>query len=404
MKELFGNKVFRIVMVTDIIQQLGIWVRNIAVLFYVIEKTQADPVAISLISVAEYLPIFLFAYIGGTLADRWNPKRTMIWGDFLSAASVGGVMLAISFGAWQGIFLVTLLSTVITQFSVPSSAIMFKRFIPGEQINAAISLSQAQMSLFIIAGPILGTLFYTSLGWEFSLALIGILYVLSAMVQFQLPSVPRRGENRTRGVLGEMKEGVEFIRGKRDIRMLLFLLCLFCFGQGLLQPLTVFVLDQQLGLGKESLQWFFALAGGGLLVGAGLSALFSPKLSTRMVLVAGFLAYGVFALVEVLSIYPLLTGGMYFLNGVVTAFVQVAVSAPLIRNVDEDKVGRINGLVTPVLMTGLLLGSGLSGLAMKATGLLPVYLAAAGVMAVCGLLALGYGTENRIPSPGIVKQ
>ena len=266
MKELFQNKVFRIVMVTDIIQQLGIWVRNIAVLFFVIEKTQADPVAVSLISVAEYLPMFVFAYIGGTLADRWNPKHTMIWGDYLSAFSVGAVFLAITLGAWQGIFLVTFLSTVVTQFSVPSSAILFKRFIPGEQVNAAISLSQAQMSLFLIVGPILGTLFYTTLGWGFSLGLIGGLFLLSATVQFLLPSVPRNPERRTAGIVGEMKEGIGFLRENRAIMMLLGLLCLFCFGQGLLQPLTVFVLDQQLGLGKEALQWFFALAGGGLLI------------------------------------------------------------------------------------------------------------------------------------------
>lgn len=395
MKELFQNRVFRIVMVTDIIQQLGIWVRNIAVLFFVIEQTQADPVAVSLISVAEYLPMFVFAYIGGTLADRWNPKHTMIWGDYLSALSVGAVILAVAMGAWQGIFLVTFLSTVITQFSVPSSAILFKRFIPAEQINAAISLSQAQMSLFLIIGPVLGTLFYTTLGWAASLALIGGLFALSATVQFLLPSVPRDPAARKTGVLGEMKEGISFLRQNRTIKTLLFLLCLFCFGQGLLQPLTVFVLDQQLGLGKESLQWFFALAGVGLLVGAGLSAVFSPKLSTRLVLVAGFLCFAVFAMVEVLSVYPVLTGAMYFLNGVVSAFLQVAVSAPLIKSVDEDKVGRINGLTTPILMAGLLLGSGLSGVAMKGAGLLPVYLAAAGVMVVCSLLALGYGAGER---------
>jgi predicted MFS family arabinose efflux permease len=395
MKELFKNRVFRIVMATDIVQQTGIWVRNIAVLFFVIEKTQADPVAVSLVSVAEYLPMFLFAYLGGTLADRWNPKHTMIIGDTLSALSVVGVLLAINLGAWQGIFFVTFLSTVITQFSVPSSAIVFKRFVPSEYINAAISLSQALMSLFLIAGPVIGTLLYATLGWAVSLSLIAVLFLLSAAIQLLLPGMARDREDKAAGLLGEMKEGIEFLREHRKISTLLLLLCIFCFGQGLLQPLTVFILDQQLGLGKESLQWFFAVAGVGLLVGAGLSAVYSARLSTRLVLVVGFLSYAVCALVEVFSVYPLLTGGMYFLNGIVTAFVQVAVSAPLIKDVDEDKVGRINGLVTPILMAGLLLGSGLSGVVMKETGLLPVYLVSAGVMVICSLLASTYGRGER---------
>ena len=172
MKELFNNRVFQIIMVTDMIQQLGIWVRNIAVLFFVIEQTNADPVAISIVSVVEYLPMFIFAYIGGTLADQWNPKKTMIWGDYLSAVSIMLVLAVVSQGVWQAVFLVTFLSTVITQFSVPSSVIMFKHFVPAELINAAISFSQGLQSIYLIVGPILGTLLYTTLGMKFALVLM----------------------------------------------------------------------------------------------------------------------------------------------------------------------------------------------------------------------------------------
>lgn len=93
MKELLRNKVFRIIMVTDFIQQMCIWIRNISILFFIVEKTNADPVAVSLITVFEYLPMFVFSYIGGTLADRWDPKKTMIIGDFLSWMSVFSILI-----------------------------------------------------------------------------------------------------------------------------------------------------------------------------------------------------------------------------------------------------------------------------------------------------------------------
>ena len=84
---MFSNRFFRTIILSRILLQLGIWIRNFAILLYVTEVTNNDPSAVSLISVAEFAPIFVFAIIGGTFADRWKPKRTMISCDFLSAFS-----------------------------------------------------------------------------------------------------------------------------------------------------------------------------------------------------------------------------------------------------------------------------------------------------------------------------
>ncbi|MGD7018482.1 MFS transporter, partial [Bacillus altitudinis] len=78
---LFQNRVIRTILLSVFFLQIGIWVRNYSILLYVIEKTNENPVAVSLISVAEFAPIFLFSFIGGTFADRWRPKRTMVWCD-----------------------------------------------------------------------------------------------------------------------------------------------------------------------------------------------------------------------------------------------------------------------------------------------------------------------------------
>src|SRR3954453_13531481 len=97
---LFRNKVIRTLVLWTLFRQIGIWVRNYSILLFVVEKTNEDPVAVSLISVAEFVPIFLFSFIGGTFADRWRPKMTMIWCDFLSAISIFIELLALVFGGW----------------------------------------------------------------------------------------------------------------------------------------------------------------------------------------------------------------------------------------------------------------------------------------------------------------
>ncbi|WP_222860253.1 MFS transporter [Bacillus massilioanorexius] len=64
------NRIFLIMLSSDLLDQLSIWIRNMAILFFVIEKTNQNPIAVSLITVIEYIPLFLFSFIGGTLADR----------------------------------------------------------------------------------------------------------------------------------------------------------------------------------------------------------------------------------------------------------------------------------------------------------------------------------------------
>ncbi|MCQ6318862.1 MFS transporter, partial [Bacillus cereus] len=91
--------------------------------------TNNDPVSVSLLSVMEYEPIFILSFIVGALADRWNPKRTMVAGDVLSVLSIIGIVLMLKLDYWQAIFFATLISSIVGQFSQPSSSRIFKRYV-----------------------------------------------------------------------------------------------------------------------------------------------------------------------------------------------------------------------------------------------------------------------------------
>jgi predicted MFS family arabinose efflux permease len=390
MKELFQNKVFRIIMTTDAIQQLCIWIRNMAVLFFIIEKTNADPIAISLITIFEYLPIFVFSYLGGTLADKWNPKRTMIAGDFLSSISVVIILLLIYQGLWQTVFAATLVSSMVSQFSAPSSVIMFKRNIDEQLITPAISLSQGLQSLYLIIGPIIGTLLYKGLGITFSLTIIAMLFLCSALVQFLLPASPRKADYIKPNLLAQMKEGLVYINNDKGLTVLCSVLGLFGLAQGLIQPLTIFILTDRLRIDTESLQWFYSLSGVGLLIGAIISMSIVSKYKTRAILFLGMIAFAVVTVAEALSTVVILTAMLYFLSGLIIAFVQVAISVPLIQNVQEDYIGRINGLITPLLIAGILIGTALSGVLIEKLTLIPVYMLSGSILVICSVISLGY--------------
>lgn len=56
MTDVFRSRVVQAIMLSGLFLQIGIWVRNFAVLLFVVDKTNGDPLAVSMISVAEFAP------------------------------------------------------------------------------------------------------------------------------------------------------------------------------------------------------------------------------------------------------------------------------------------------------------------------------------------------------------
>ena len=208
MTTLFRNQVVRTILFSVFFLQIGIWVRNYAILLFVMERTNGDAVAVSLISVAEFAPIFLFSFIGGTFADRWRPRKTMVWCDFLSAVSIFFVLLALVFGSWKAIFFATVISSILSQFSQPSGMKLFKLHVPEQLIQLGMSMYQTIFALFMILGPIIGTLIYQHFGINAAILVMGVAFLVSASVLLLLPKDPDPIKNQEKTTIWrEMKDG-----------------------------------------------------------------------------------------------------------------------------------------------------------------------------------------------------
>jgi len=135
---LLKNRFVYTILLSNLFSQLGIWIRNFAVLLYVMEKSNADAFAVSMISVAEYATIFVFSFIGGVFADRWRPKRTIVWCECLSTFSVFIVFLLLDTGSWTAVFFATLSSSIFSQFAQPSGMKLLKIHVSDEDAPVCI--------------------------------------------------------------------------------------------------------------------------------------------------------------------------------------------------------------------------------------------------------------------------
>lgn len=379
MNTLFRNKAFLIVTGSDSLQNLAIWIRNMAILYYVMDKTQGSPIAVSLITVLEYAPIFVFSIIGGALADRWNPKRTMILGDILSALSIVMIIGVLSSGYWQILYVATFVSSIVSQFSQPSSLKIVRRNVKGEHLQSAIAITQSGQSLFLILGPIVGTFIYTAMGIQASMYALLILFLTSALLLTFLPKDATQRETNT-SLLADIKEGWQYVARSRSLKMLSLVFICIGLSAGLISPLGIFLITERLGLEATSLQFLSGASGLGLLIGGGIAAAVSGKLNQTLTLIVGVLCLAVATMGEVLSSWFWLTLLISFLSSISLAFINVIISTYLVTRIDEHLIGRVNGTITPLFIGSMLLGSSMAGVLMNSTSIFIVYAISVTVM------------------------
>ncbi|MEK4112493.1 MFS family permease [Paenibacillus sp. DS2363] len=379
MNTLFRNKAFLIVTGSDLLQNLAIWIRNMAILYYVMDRTQGSPIAVSLITVLEYAPIFVFSIIGGALADRWNPKRTMILGDILSALSIVMIIGVLSSGYWQILYVATFVSSIVSQFSQPSSLKIVRRNVKGEHLQSAIAITQSGQSLFLILGPIVGTFIYTAMGIQASMYALLILFLISALLLTLLPKDATQRETNT-SLLADIKEGWQYVARSRSLKMLSLVFICIGLSAGLISPLGIFLITERLGLEATSLQFLSGASGIGLLIGGGIAAAVSAKLNQTLTLLVGVLCLAVATMGEVLSSWFWLTLLISFLSSISMAFINVIISTYLVTRIDEHLIGRVNGTITPLFIGSMLLGSSMAGVLMNSTSIFIVYAISVTVM------------------------
>ncbi|MEI2356253.1 MFS transporter [Mesobacillus zeae] len=399
MGSLFHNQVIRTILLSVFFLQIGIWVRNYSILLYVIEKTNEDPVAVSMISVAEFAPIFLFSFIGGTFADRWRPKRTMIWCDLLSAVSIFAVLLTLFFGSWKVIFFATLVSSILSQFSQPSGMKLFKLHVPEKMVQMGMSMYQTVFAIFMILGPVIGTFVYQNFGIMAAIAIMGVAFLLSAAALLLLPPDRELEEDKLKTTLTEeMKAGFRYVWNSKPLTLLGGCFAAAGLGIGLTQPLGVFLITERLGLPKEDLQWLMAAFGIGMILGGGLAVAFSRKALPQVLLAIGMAASAIGFIGMGWSTAFWLTLTAQFFSGLFMPCIHIGINTMILQNTEADFIGRVNGILNPLFMGAMVITMSMAGLLKSNISIVFIYEAAAlllivGIMTMIPLMKKGQARQ-----------
>jgi len=221
---------------------------------------------LGLLGFCSQIPVFLFASLGGALADRVRRHRIMI-ATQISAMTLAFALAALTLSdlvrPWHLFALASLLG-VVNAFDIPARQSFVVEMVGKDDLLAAIALNSSMVHGARMVGPALAGVTVAALGegWCFFLNAVSFIAVIACLLRMR--DLPKPAERAP----GSMMDGFRFAGRTPEIRSVLLLLGLVSLTG---MPYTVLMpayADRVLHGGPRTLGVLIAASGGGALLGA----------------------------------------------------------------------------------------------------------------------------------------
>lgn len=174
---------------------------------------EPNPLALGGIGLARILPVIVFSFVGGAVADNFNRRRILLLTQSILAVQA----MALAYLTFTGqieiwhIYLLTAIQAAASAFDLPARQAMIPNLVSVEHLPSAFSMNSIAFNTGAILGPLLfGLVPEGGQGYAYLLNAISFLAVLAALV---LMGSVSQDVQRAGGVnLRSMADGVRFIR------------------------------------------------------------------------------------------------------------------------------------------------------------------------------------------------
>ena len=312
-----ANRSFLAMWIANLMSNVGGWMQTTGAAWEMTSLTQ-EPIFVALLAAAGTLPMFLFCFFAGILADRFD-RRRYIMGCQVWMMGVAATMAALAFLGQLNHWNLLALSFCMglgNAMNAPAWHAVVPEIVSGPQLRPAIALNSAGFNLARTIGPVIGQLLLGLVGVFLLFAINAFTYVgvILAMRAWKRPAEARAAQRRE--TFGEAaRAGIAFVRGSAELRAIFARgLCFFVPGiaMGTLLPV---IGRFELGLDEFTFGILYGVFGTGAVVAAFALPTVNRLLGPDR---ANIWAMGVSAaatLVAALVMTPLVVGAVVALNG-----------------------------------------------------------------------------------------
>ncbi|MDZ7266058.1 MAG: MFS transporter [candidate division KSB1 bacterium] len=336
---------YRLFFAGQFVSFLGTWMQNTAQGWLVYQLTHS-PAWLGVISFLGFLPLSLFALIGGSLADRCNRRRLVLITNVLAMiiASLFAVLI------WQqliGIHLVAVLvflNGVVNAFDIPARQSFLVEMVGKEDLANGIALNSAMFNGARMIGPAIGGLVIAAFGTAWCMAANALSFLATVLAVAAIRTVaPIRAQQAPLRLLQSLREGAAYIRSSQLVWGVLGLVAVSTvFGWSYTVILPVYA-DKILGGGAVELGQLLSASGLGALGGAVFSATLGSRWRPRQILLAGLVIFTLAITTFALARQPLFATLCVALMGLGLILFNVNSNTALQQRVPDHLRGRVMG-------------------------------------------------------------
>ncbi|PDP85498.1 MFS transporter [Glycomyces fuscus] len=363
-----ANRNYRLYALGQLLSNPGTWMQRIAQDWLVLQLSGGSGIALGMTTALQFLPMLLFGLWGGALVDRMDKRRLLVCTQAAMGVLAVGLGVLATAGAAQvwHVYLFAFGLGMITVVDNPGRQAFVPEMVDREHLSNAIALNSASFQLGRVTGPAVAGLLIAVIGSGPVFLINGASFgfTILALVLIRTSEL-NRTERAAKG-RGQIREGLRYIGGRRDLVLLLVLAAATQFFGANSQNQIALMVNNVFEAGADAFGAAAAFLAVGALVGALLAARRDrPRL--RLVLI-GSLAFGALQVVAGLMpgyvsfVLVLVPMGVAFMTYVTT------LNATFQLSVDPRMRGRVMSMFMLVFMGVAPIGAPVVGLLADAFG------------------------------------
>lgn len=353
------------------LSQLGSRIVSFALIWWLTEETGSAGV-LATATLMTLLPPVVLGPFAGTLVDRWDRRKVMLFSDASIAFFTAVLMVSFQLkaaAAWQ-IYGIMLARAIGDTFHLPSMMASTTLMVPNKNLPKVGGMNQALIGVLGIAGPPIGALLLEILPMHTIMAIdvITAAAAIGPLIFFSIPK-PKRQETprRSWAILREMIDGLKCVTGSDT----LFFVVVSCtFANIFLGPIKAFsplLIKDIFNGGALQLSIYTSSSSAGMIIGGIIMTAWGGFRRRLFTSALGWIGIGI-GLMSILfmpsSMIHVLYGAV-FLSGISTPIGCAPLSAWYQSRVPPDKQGRVFALLGSIdqltMPLGMVFGAALSG-------------------------------------------
>ena len=337
------------------------------------------------------LPRFLLTLAGGTLADRWGIRRTMIISD-----CIAGVIAAVAVGLWLAfgshLLLLAVLAGIFGLVDAvygPSSASFMRLLLRPEQLAQGASARQSSAGVANIAGLAVGATLVDLSGFAMVAAIDAVTFFVVAVGLFSIRTLLKEEKRAEEPLIRTMCSGFAYLWRHRVLRYSLA-------RAATVNMLGLALINVGMLLRVQSRGWpAYAMAGIEVLLAAGvivagtvLSLRDNPR-RPGFVVAWGFVVFSALLLLMLVVTQVWMVLSLAFLLGLSLVPVSALGDAIVQSYTPLERLGNVNGAMITVSLGAVPVGSFVLGWLSDEFSVSSATLSAASALVLASVLFAG---------------